>query len=94
MMWARKAPAWDPFFRELTLALLGHALPFWPKGHTNLELITSLPDDTPGTKDSEVPVLSDPELSSRACTGLFSGSGPTVNRIAKIPAPSPVDGNG
>lgn len=86
---------WTHTSESSLLLFSGHALLLWPKGHTNLELITvSLPNDTPGTKNSGVSSLNDTELSSRACTGLFSGSGPTVNRTARIPTPGPVGGHG
>lgn len=79
---------------ESPLLLLSHrALPWWPKEHTNLELMTSLLDHAPGTQDPGIPFPNDPEPFSRACTGLFSGSGARVDSTARIPTPSPVHGH-
>lgn len=56
----------------------------------NITCAASKIDHIPGTQDPGIPFPNNPELSSRSCTGLFSRSGPTVHRTARISNPSPV----
>lgn len=88
MMWAIRLLPWTRKLESSLLLFSSHFLPSWPKGYNNLELMTSLLDHTTGIQNPGISFPNAPEPSSRACTGLFSGSGPRADRTDRLPTPS------
>ena len=84
-MWARKLPALDSMHMSSLWLFSTH------HPHLHGQKDTWTWSSRPLSEDRGVPFPNNPEPSSRACPGLFSGSGTRVSRTARIPTPSPRD---